>query len=306
MRDRRFTFRSGDFFLVGTLTTPSHPTGVVAVLVSGSGRLDRNSDHRRAPLGVARSIATHLSRHGIASLRYDKRGVGESDGDYFAAGLRDNIADAAAAVAAVRGELGDAARHLVVVGHSEGALIATALAGGQTHIDGIILLAGMAVTGEQVLLWQGQRVAEVLTGLSGFLVRKLRINISKAQRRQIKRLRSSTGNTVGWGPTKVNARWFREFLDLDPAPLLAAIHVPVLAITGSRDVQVNPADVARMRELVPSLFDGHVIEGVNHILRAGHPSPTTYWKQAHDPIDRRVLSTVINWLSRDIPNSGAD
>src|SRR3954451_6024116 len=91
--------RDGDVPLVGTLTLPDSPGPVPAVaLAAGSAPLDRASNHRRARFDVARQLASALAEGGLASLRYDKRGVGESPGDWRRAGLYDNVDDLGAAL----------------------------------------------------------------------------------------------------------------------------------------------------------------------------------------------------------------
>jgi alpha/beta superfamily hydrolase len=90
----------GDPPLAGTLTLPDRDRPVPAVVIaSGSGPLDRDSNHRRARFDVARQLAVALAEAGLASLRYDKRGVGESPGDWRAAGLHDNVDDLGRALA---------------------------------------------------------------------------------------------------------------------------------------------------------------------------------------------------------------
>ena len=93
------TFASGDHRLVGTFLTPDKlEPFTVALLISGSGPIDRNSNFKRLQIDVMRQVADHLEAAGIASFRYDKRGVGESDGDYRSSGFLDNVADASTAL----------------------------------------------------------------------------------------------------------------------------------------------------------------------------------------------------------------
>lgn len=89
-----------------------------------------------------------------------------------------------------------------------------------------------------------------------------------------------------------------EFLAYDPAADLARIKVPVLAITGSNDIQVDPADVQRMVELVPGDSESHIVPGVTHLLRAGSRAQglRTYRQQAETPIDERVTGFICKWL----------
>jgi alpha-beta hydrolase superfamily lysophospholipase len=93
------TFRSGEQTLAGTLTVPEGSAPFPAVLLlPGSGPIDRNSDHKRMPLGITAQLAAALDTAGLATFRYDKRGVGESTGRWHTAGFYDNRDDARAAL----------------------------------------------------------------------------------------------------------------------------------------------------------------------------------------------------------------
>jgi fermentation-respiration switch protein FrsA (DUF1100 family) len=102
----------------------------------------------------------------------------------------------------------------------------------------------------------------------------------------------------GSGGPEVNAKWFREFLAYDPEPDLAAVRAPVLAITGEKEIQVDPADLARMAELVPGDFESHLVPGLTHLLRAeaDEPGLKTYKQQVQRPVDDRVITYVLTWL----------
>lgn len=299
MRTIRHTFRSDGITLVGTLTLPTSDTPVpAAVLVSGSGPIDRDSNMKRARLGVMQQVAEHLAAQGIASLRYDKRGVGGSDGDYKAAGLFDNVTDARAAVAALRDRPEIAPRSIFVVGHSEGALIATELATDEA-LAGVALLAGSAQPGKAVLRWQAGQLAGSLPLPVKLVMKVLRQDLQKTQEKRFAQLEATTTDTTRIQMVKVNAKWFREFMEHDPADSLRRAGVPVLAITGSKDAQVDPDDVDRMKRLVPTTFDGHVLENVTHLLRTddGPPSTKTYKQQMKRPVDETVLRLVSSWIN---------
>ncbi|WP_108667912.1 alpha/beta hydrolase [Euzebya rosea] len=296
------TFPSGDLTLAGSLRHPDGPaTGAAALLISGSGPLDRDSNTRKARLGVSALLADALADAGVLSLRYDKRGVGDSDGDYDSAGLRDNIDDAVAALSFLRSQEGVDPERVVVVGHSEGALIALDIAA--THgedVGGVALLAGTTHNGEEVLRWQATRVAEFLPTPVRLLLKLLRTDIAASQTKRLASIKASNKDVMRVQlVAKLNAKWLREFMAFEPAPLLERVSVPVLAVTGAGDVQVDPEDVEAMRQLVTAApFEGHVVDGVNHILRAGDPSPTTYRTQTGNPLDARVVSHVTRWLAR--------
>ncbi|MDJ0791113.1 MAG: alpha/beta fold hydrolase [Acidimicrobiia bacterium] len=298
MTSTTVTFPSGDLTLAGTLTTPDGPGPFpAAVLVSGSGPIDRDSNMKRAQLNVMSQVAEHLAANGIASLRYDKRGVGESDGDYNAAGFFDNVADARAALDALEQQDVIDSGRIFVVGHSEGALIATELASEQPPA-GVVLLAGAAQRGKAVLQWQAAQLAKTLPAPAKFIMRLLRQDLAKTNEKRLAQLEATTGDTARIQMAKVNAKWFREFMAHDPSESLAEAIVPVLAITGSKDVQVDPRDIARMESVAPSRFTGHVLDGVTHLLRTddGPAGTKTYKAQMKQPVDETLLNIVSDWI----------
>ena len=285
--------------LRGTLQLPDAETRpAAALLISGSGPLDRDSNWKRMKVDVMRQVATHLAAAGVASLRYDKRGVGESGGDYRSAGLHDNIADASAALTALRARSEIDPQRIVVIGHSEGALIAAELAA-DTDLDGVVLLAGAATTGEEVLTWQARQLAPTLPRPVRWIMRLLRQDLVETQTKRLARIKASTDDVIRINFVKLNAKWFREFMAHDPTAGLGAAAVPVLAITGSKDIQVNPADVDAMERLVQTPFVGVVPENITHLLRseAGPASLRTYKKQVRRPVDSGVLATITEWIA---------
>ena len=98
---------------------------------------------------------------------------------------------------------------------------------------------------------------------------------------------------------KVNARWFRDFIRYDPAPVLARITVPVLAITGGHDLQVPPEDVAAIGRLVQGPFDGHVTGDLSHLLRPDpdRKGPFGYRRALRQPVSPEVLALITAWAT---------
>lgn len=291
------SIRAGELTLRGTLTVPTGEGPFPgALLVVGSGEVNRDSDHRKLPLGVTRLLARHLADAGVASLRFDKRGVGESEGDFLSAGLQDNIADAKAALATLRDDVDIDADNLLVIGHSEGAFITVAI-GADEDVAGVALLSGGVRTGEETLRWQAAALVPTLPPVVRGLLRILRVDVFAKQAKTFAKLRASSEDVVRISGTRHNARWFREFLDFDPRPLLARIDAPVLAITGAKDLQSPPEDVAAMREVVAGPVEGHVVDDVNHILRLepGRPDIRHYKRQVTEPLDGRVVELLTSW-----------
>ena len=307
MVEREITFTSGTLHLAGTLTIPdSKGTFPAVLLIPGSGQVDRNENHKRLPINAFREITDHLIERGIATLRYDKRGVGASQGNYWETGLFDNVTDASSALMYLKACDEIRTDAIFLLGHSEGALISTRLAGNGAEVAGIILLAGSAQCGEDILKWQAQQVAEGMGGLNKWLIKLLRVNVLKAQQKQLDKIKRSSKD---WYRVqliaKINARWMREFMAYNPAEDMPGIRVPVLAITGSKDIQVDPADLKRMAEVIKSDFEYHEIPNGTHILRIeeGKPSLSTYKKQLHQTMDSRILDLISEWLQKRIDKS---
>ncbi len=299
MQNTELTFRSGATELVGTLTDPTPMDGgPIALLISGSGKIDRDSNMKRMPIDVMRQVATHLQSAGISSLRYDKRGVGRSQGDFSTTGFHDNVTDAKAAIASLRERPEVQERPMFVVGHSEGALIAAELVAADNTLDGAVLLAGTATSGEDVLRWQAEGLSKTLPKPVKMLMGLLKQDLAKTQGKRLAQIKASPDDVIRMQFVKVNAKWMREFMAHDPQETLRTIEVPLLAITGSKDVQVNPADVERIVELVGDDSSGHVLENVTHLLRSddGPATVRTYKKQIKRPVDVRVLNMLSNWI----------
>jgi len=300
--EREIIIPSGNVNLAGTLRLPDSGLPCPAVLlIPGSGQVDRNESAAKLPINAFRDIAYHLSEQGIATLRYDKRGVGASQGNFWETGFYDNVADAGAALAFLKTQEGIRPEQVYLLGHSEGALIATRLAGSHVQAAGVILLAGPAQNGEQVLVWQSARVVKGMGGFNKWLIDLFHIDVAKAQRKQLEKLKRTKKDWVRIQlVAKLNAKWFREFMAYEPAEDLAKIQTPVLAITGTKDIQVDPADLERMAGLVRSEFEAHAVPDLTHILRAepGEPTINTYRQQVTRPVDGRVLELISGWLKK--------
>ncbi len=291
----------GEPRLAGTLTLPEAAGPVPAVLLApGSGPLDRDSNHRRARFGVTRDLAHALADAGLASLRYDKRGVGGSPGDWRRAGFSDNVDDLVRArdALAARPEVdGD---RVVLAGHSEGALLAAAAAARGVPVAGVVLLAGSATPGDELLRWQTRQIQPTLPAPVRALLRLLRTDLEQKVAANHERIRATTTDVARIGGVRVNARWSREFLAHDPRTDLARISAPVLAVTGGKDLQVPAADLDVIAATVPGPVETLCIPDLTHTLRRqpGAASMRAYRRELRRPVDAEVLATVTAWCRR--------
>ncbi len=295
------SFESAGHTLSGTFISPESDEPVpAALLVSGSGPIDRDSNSRRLNIGVTAQVANRLADADIATLRYDKRGVGESEGDYLSTGFHDNVTDATAALAALRSHPRVDPQCVFVVGHSEGALIGAELGANDASISGIVMLAGAAQNGERILSWQMTQIADSIPGPVKLFMKMFRQDLSKTQAKRLARIKDSAGDVMRIQMVRINAKWFREFMAYEPRSALRRLSVPTLAITGSKDIQVDPADLDRIVELVHSDVTDQLVEDLTHLLRRddGPASIRTYKKQARRPVDRGVLDLVFDWVTQ--------
>jgi pimeloyl-ACP methyl ester carboxylesterase len=291
----------GEHPLNGTLTLPDGGLPAPAVAIaSGSGPLDRDSNHRRARFDVARQLAHALAAGGLASLRYDKRGVGESPGDWRTAGLYDNVDDLGRALDALAARPEVDPGRILLAGHSEGAILAAALAARGVPASGVVLLSMSAAPGEELLRWQARTIAPTLPAPVRALLRLFRVDLEKKVAANHERIKATTTDLARIGGAKINARWHREFLAHDPRADLRRITVPVLALTGEKDLQVDPADLETIAATVPGGATIRLVPDLSHTLRRqpGAPSLNAYKKELREPVDPEVLAAVVGWCRK--------
>ncbi len=287
----------GEHPLAGTLALPDGDGPFPAVVIaSGSGPLDRDSNHRRARFDVGRQLALALTEAGFATYRYDKRGVGESPGDWRTVGLSDNVDDLARALEAVQARPEVDADRLLLAGHIEGAILAAAVAARGVPLVGVVLLSTSAPPGEELLLWQARQIAPTLPAPVRGLLRLLRTDLERKVAANHARIKATTTDVARIGGAKLNARWTREFMAHDPRADLARIDVPVLAITGAKDLQAKPDDLDVIATTAPRATVQRVPD-LTHTLRLqpGAPSLAAYRKELREPVNRMVLAHVSQW-----------
>jgi uncharacterized protein len=297
------TFDADGCLLAGTFGAVARPVAA-ALLITGSGRTDRDSDVRlpgglMLRGGITRACAEALTAAGVSTLRYDKRGVGASGGDYLNVGMPQRLADARAGLSWLADRC--PGLPLIVLGHSEGTYYAAQLASANAGVAGVVLLSGSVRPGGEVLTYQTEQLADRLPASAKLILRLMRTDAVRSQRKNLAKIMSSSADIIRVQGTRVNARWIRDFVRYDPAPALACVTVPVLAITGGHDLQVPPADVEAIGALVRGAFEGHVVGDLSHMLRPdpGSVGPRGYRGQARQPVSPEVLGIISAWVDRN-------
>jgi fermentation-respiration switch protein FrsA (DUF1100 family) len=317
---------AADLTLSGTLTLPEglRPFPAV-VLVTGSGPQDRNETvmgHR--PFLI---LADHLTREGIAVLRYDDRGVGESTGDFGAATSKDFASDALAGVRYLKARSEIDPGRIGLIGHSEGGLIAPLVAAESDEVAFIVLLAGPGITGEEIILLQSELIGraqglsdeqisrnlkaqgmifELVTGTDNPAsvrdeVRQILVDLLEAMSEEERQAAGFTEAAIPAQLAQVTSRWMHFFLTYDPVPTLQRVTVPVLAINGEKDLQVPPgpnlaAIESALRRGANPDFETAELAGLNHLFQTAETGAPSEYSRIEETMAPVALTTVSAWI----------
>jgi len=312
--------------LAGTLTTPGGPGPFPAVLlITGSGAQDRDESilgHR--PFWV---LADHLSRHGIAVLRVDDRGMGGSTGDGQTATSADFARDVLQGIAFLKGKTGIDPKRIGLLGHSEGAVIAPLAASQSSDVAFLVLLAGTGVPGEEIVL----RQLELISRANGESEEKIAVAVSRQKRifdalrtmkpaeaeaeiRKIvtlslqdmrpEEIRAMGGATLVTenGVQQVTSPWFRFFATFDPRTALRKLKKPpVLALNGEKDLQVayqqNLPEIEKaLREAGNRDVTTKSLPGLNHLFQPAATGSPAEYAQIEMTIAPSVLDLISDWI----------
>lgn len=236
--------------LAGTFTVPAHDGRIAAaVLITGLSPHERNNGD--APWMTFRDVADALGRAGIAALRVDDRGVGQSTGDNSTLTSFDKADDVRAEVAWLRAQPGVDPARIMLVGYSEGGLIAPMVAAADPAIAAVVTLAGPGVTGMEVARYQVQQP----------ILRDPKVSVAEREKEFANQLEEALKDL---SPHETS------FLAIDPMSYDRQVRCPALIIQGAADATVPP----RSAERIASAMRGggnkdvtvRIIPGVSHSL----------------------------------------
>jgi len=313
--------------LAGTLTLPEDGGPFpAALLITGSGSQDRDETiFQHKPFLV---IADHLTRSGIAVLRVDDRGVGGSTTgqDPTAVTSEDYVGDVLAGVRflAKRPEI-DKFR-IGLIGHSEGGIIAPLAATRSKSIAFLVLLAGTGIRGDRLLMLQNELIsrAEGMQGEeleSALALNRALFDLVLDQELSPDERALEMREVIRYSPTlegaskeeqdailaQVTTPWLQWFLRHDPAPTLAKIQCPVLALNGTLDIQV-PAKV-NLNAIEAALSRGEnrdyqvrAFEGLNHLFQHCETGEVKEYGEIEETFSPEVLQVLSDWLSKRFSN----
>jgi len=325
VKDVTFTNHAAGIDLAGTLTLPEgegpHPA---VILITGSGTQNRDEEilgHK--PFLV---IADHLTRNGIAVLRFDDRGAGRSKGTPLNATSADFASDAAAAFRYLKSEGRIDTAFIGLAGHSEGGFIAPIVASENPEIAFIISLAGTGVPGEEILHRQnldislaygaGRKETEEAIRINEKLFRILvsETDNIEAERKIVEEYRSILEekgtspeetekgiNQLKAGLNPASYNWMRYFIKTNPADYWKRVKCPVLAINGEKDLQVNAG--INTSAIEKALRSGgnkkvtvRILPGLNHLFQHSSTGLPAEYGEIEETISPEVLQLMSEWI----------
>ncbi len=327
VEDITFTNSKAGIKLAGTLTTPEGdgPFPVV-VLISGSGPQNRDEElmgHK--PFLV---LSDYFTRNGIAVLRYDDRGVGDSEGDFSTATSFDFANDADAAVAYLKSNFDFSA--IGLAGHSEGGVIAPIVANQSKDVDFIILMAGSSLTGKEILELQGALIlGQTEISREGLEVYKktqstmLQIAVEIENDEEALKILSVVSKAygdlseqdqqiIGYNPETFEATlkallspWMRTFLTYNPRLILEQVTIPVLAINGEKDLQVPPKE--NLSEIKAALERGentdheiHELKNLNHLFQTCETGAIGEYGTIEETFNKEAMDLMTQWILKKV------
>jgi len=228
--------------------------------------------------------------------------------------MSDLLDDAAAALDALRSAPQVDPDRVVLIGHSEGAYLAPAIAGTDAQLAGIALLAGAAQPLDEVTLWQietllrqrGATEEEIAASLEQEDAYIAFVEGSRGQWSDytIEELQAAlpwlTEDVAGQlAMTPLGLPWLREHYTADTEGALRAVSIPVFALNGDKDLQVPPESGERIRAILEEAGNEnvtvHLLEDLNHLLRHHPEDPNLIYRHVEDPVDPRVIELLQTW-----------
>jgi uncharacterized protein len=291
----------GGYVLAGTLLTPKAASGPrpAVVLITGSGQQTRDETLPIAGLEEYRpfrQIAEALASAGFAVLRVDDRGAGLSSGGGTVgqATTRDFANDTRAQVAWLRARRDVNPARITLVGHSEGAMIASQVAAADPRIRGVVMMAGPGKPGEAVLTAQ----LEDLLARDTALTRAQKESARTKQRETFTGVRTRRAIASGGNPGEA---WLREFLTYDPLATVRKVRQPLLILQGERDRQVDAENATLLAGAAQGAGNPdvtvRVLPGLNHLfLPARTGAVSEYSSLESTQLGEDVLGVLRDWL----------
>ncbi|MEA3238901.1 MAG: alpha/beta fold hydrolase [Candidatus Bipolaricaulota bacterium] len=317
--EKNMTFESGDATLAGTLTLPAGATGPVpgVLFIAGSGPVDRDENAAGLKTDVFRQLAASLAKAGIGSLRYDKRGVGQSEGVFANVSMEDLLADARAALSGLKSSDGIDPQQVFLLGHSEGGILAPIIATENSDLEGVVLLAAPAHSLDWVIRKQIERLNRDMDKSED------EVQTALAQEDQyLDFVRNSTGDwsdytfeqlveAMPWLTQEkyievkiLSLSWLRQHFQHDPIESIGKVTCPVLIVQGEKDYQVPEGEADLLASALKEAGNTDVtvdkFPDLNHLMRHHPEAANLTYRHLSEPVDARVTEEITTWIAEHV------
>ena len=299
--EEEVSFANGDAVLKGTLTLPDgwNKKTPVLIMITGSGLQNRDEEvFGHKPFAV---IADALARNGIATLRYDDRGFGESSGDVVNCTTEDLKNDALAGIDFLRRRF----KKVGALGHSEGGTIALML-GADKKVDFIVSLAGMVVSGKETLLEQNQYALaqaglpqQTIDEYCELLSMLFDNDDSLPQKLETSNLPVELKQNLKAVEGQMKLPYLQHFVKLDMRDKLRKIACPVLALNGKKDIQVSyKSNLDALTKGLPTNAKNKIqaMDDLNHPLQHSKTGALSEYSLIEETISPEVLDIISQWV----------
>ncbi|NRA13853.1 MAG: alpha/beta hydrolase, partial [Crocinitomicaceae bacterium] len=317
----KIKIKNGKYVLGATLTLPKEfsESSSIVVLASGSGPQNRDCEimgHK--PFWV---IADHLAKNGIACLRFDDRGVGESTGYFVGSGLSDFASDVVSCVKYLRKTKKYKENKIGLTGHSEGGMHTLIAATSYKKVDFIMQLSSVGTNGGEVLIEQ-QYLIPIKSGapevnarwnqsvfagsveiikenkqekavplLTEFLEKKYEEAPQEYKDKMKKQ--AFIDATIGF----INNDWARDFVNFDTQDYLEKLKIPLFAATGSEDIQVpSVSNLAGFKAYRGASSQTSSMGGLNHLMQTCETCGIDEYGSIEETFSMGLMDMMVKWI----------
>ncbi|WP_214692375.1 alpha/beta fold hydrolase [Exiguobacterium sp. s160] len=305
-------FIQGESTIAATMTTPhggQSPFPAI-ILIGGTGGLDRDGNGTGFKSNLYKDLAEWLTTQGFVTLRFDKRGIGKSGGNRNTVGLSGLVDDVATMIRYLK-SLDHVLQDILLLGHSEGCIVAT-LAAERESVSGLILLSGAGVALKTSMQEQAHFLLDEVKRTKGIKGKLLRLSLNEKsvigkQQKLFERVTATDQDTMRIQLMKFPAKWLREHLAYTDESLrdrLVQLNVPTLALTGDRDVQTDVHHLDELDALHAKHVEVQKIRNMDHMLKHfdGEMSildvKKQYRAQLKKPLHPELQHQLHEWLIR--------
>lgn len=304
---------NGEVVIKGTLAIPHIENKKLAaiLIVNGSNSVDRNGNIKilKIKVNIYKELAHFAARLGFVTLRYDKRGVGESEGDKYSKGVTELVDDIINNIKFLQNHPKVDKDKIILLAHSEGCILST-IVSTVIPVAGLILVAGAGVSLEGLIKYFDAKILDEVKKKKGLKGTILRLCINEnSVKKQFECLNNKINNcnedTIRFRFKRMSGKWFKEHFKYNDEKILKILensNCDILAITGTKDVQADPGRLKIIEKLERSNIKCSVIENMDHMLKECTNKKTVlglisqYQEEGCESIHPKFKAVLEEWL----------